>query len=120
MPETIISQKKSFLDLNESELNEILTKTGEKKFRIKQINNWIYNQNVRSWDEMINLPISMIEYLKNKILLHPLKFVHVNGSENDKTRKYQLAFSPNLDVGTMWRCISFLYLKRNARTFSEY
>ena len=59
MPETIISQKKSFLDLNESELNEILTKTGEKKFRIKQINNWIYNQNVRSWDEMINLPISM-------------------------------------------------------------
>ena len=48
MPETIISQKKSFLDLNESELNEILTKTGQKKFRIKQINNWIYNQNVRS------------------------------------------------------------------------
>ena len=41
MSETIISQKKSFLDLNESELNEILTKTGEKKFRIKQINNWI-------------------------------------------------------------------------------
>ena len=88
MSETIISQKKSFLDLNESELNEILTKTGEKKFRIKQINNWIYNQNVRSWDEMINLPTAMIEYLKNKILLHPLKLVHVNGSENDQTRKF--------------------------------
>mgnify|MGYP001158192259 FL=1 len=88
MSETIISQKKSFLDLNESELNEILIKTGEKKFRIKQINNWIYNQNVRSWDEMINLPTAMIEYLKNKILLHPLKLVHVNGSENDQTRKF--------------------------------
>ena len=30
MSETIISQKKSFLDLNESELNEILTSKGIK------------------------------------------------------------------------------------------
>ena len=61
MSKSIISQKKSFLDLTASELNEILSDAGEKKFRIKQINNWIYNQNVRSWDEMINLPLSLIE-----------------------------------------------------------
>ena len=88
MSKSIISQKKSFLDLTSSELNEILLDVGEKKFRIKQINNWIYNQNVRSWDEMINLPLSLIKYLKSEILLHPLKLVSINGSENDKTRKF--------------------------------
>ncbi|MEC7799403.1 MAG: hypothetical protein VX517_05035, partial [Candidatus Neomarinimicrobiota bacterium] len=85
MSKSIISQKKSFLDLTASELNEILLDVGEKRFRIKQINNWIYNQNVRSWDEMINLPLSLIKYLKSEILLHPLKLVSINGSENDKT-----------------------------------
>ena len=88
MSKSIISQKKSFLDLTSSELNEILLNVGEKRFRIKQINNWIYNQNVRSWDEMINLPLSLIKYLKSEILLHPLKLVSINGSENDKTRKF--------------------------------
>ena len=88
MSKSIISQKKSFFDLTSSELNEILLDVGEKRFRIKQINNWIYNQNVRSWDEMINLPLSLIKYLKSEILLHPLKLVSINGSENDKTRKF--------------------------------
>ena len=88
MSKSIISKKKSFLDLTSSELNEILLDVGEKRFRIKQINNWIYNQNVRSWDEMINLPLSLIKYLKSEILLHPLKLVSINGSENDKTRKF--------------------------------
>ena len=88
MSKSIISQKKSFLDLTSSELNEILLDVGEKRFRIKQINNWIYNQNVRSWDEMINLPLSLIKYLKSEILLHPLKLVSINGSENDNTRKF--------------------------------
>ena len=88
MSKSIISKKKSFLDLTASELNEILLDVGEKRFRIKQINNWIYNQNVRSWDEMINLPLSLIKYLKSEILLHPLKLVSINGSENDKTRKF--------------------------------
>ena len=88
MSKSIISQKKSFLDLTASELNEILLDVGEKRFRIKQINNWIYNQNVRSWDEMINLPLSLIKFLKSEILLHPLKLVSINGSENDKTRKF--------------------------------
>jgi len=88
MSKSIISQKKSFLDFTSSELNEILLDVGEKRFRIKQINNWIYNQNVRSWDEMINLPLSLIKYLKSEILLHPLKLVSINGSENDKTRKF--------------------------------
>ncbi len=88
MSKSIISKKKSFLDLTSSELNEILLDVGEKRFRIKQINNWIYNQKVRSWDEMINLPLSLIKYLKSEILLHPLKLVSINGSENDKTRKF--------------------------------
>ena len=88
MSKSIISQKKSFLDLTASELNEILLDVGEKRFRIKQINNWIYNQNVRSWDEMINLPLSLIKYLKSEILLHPLKLVSINGAVNDKTRKF--------------------------------
>ena len=40
-------QKNSFIDLNESELIKLMEGVGGKSFRIKQINNWIYNNYVR-------------------------------------------------------------------------
>ena len=60
-------QKNSFIDLNEPELIKLMQDVGGESFRINQINNWIYNNYVRSWDEMKNIPSSLISQLEKKI-----------------------------------------------------
>ena len=69
MSKSNILHKKSFIDLNESDLEKLIEEVGEKNFRINQINNWIYNHFIKTWSEMINLPQSLINQLNNDCLM---------------------------------------------------
>ncbi|MBC8346943.1 MAG: 23S rRNA (adenine(2503)-C(2))-methyltransferase RlmN [Candidatus Marinimicrobia bacterium] len=80
--------KKSYLDLNENEVESILTELGESPFRAEQIENWIYNQGVVTWSEMENLPQLLREKLENIIPLHPLRITKISGSDTEFTRKF--------------------------------
>ena len=80
--------KKSFIDLNKVDVEKLVKEVGEKKFRINQINNWIYNHFVETWSEMINLPKSLINQLEKRIRLHPLELIEISGNETDPTRKF--------------------------------
>ena len=88
MSKSNILHKKSFIDLNESDLEKLIEEVGEKNFRINQINNWIYNHFVKTWSEMINLPQSLINQLEKRIRLHPLELIKISGNETDSTRKF--------------------------------
>jgi len=81
-------QKNSFIDLNEPELIKLMQDVGGESFRINQINNWIYNNYVRSWDEMKNIPSSLISQLKKKIKLHSLDLIDITGVKDDPIRKF--------------------------------
>jgi len=81
-------QKNSFIDLNEPELIKLIQEVGGESFRINQINNWIYNNYVRSWDEMKNIPSSLINQLKKKIKLHSLDLIDITGVKDDPIRKF--------------------------------
>ena len=81
-------QKNSFIDLNEPELIKLMQEVGGESFRINQINNWIYNNYVRSWDEMKNIPSSLISQLEKKIKLHSLDLIEITGVKNDPIRKF--------------------------------
>ena len=81
-------QKNSFIDLNEPELIKLMQEVGGESFRINQINNWIYNNYVRSWDEMKNIPSSLINQLKKKIKLHSLDLIDITGVKDDPIRKF--------------------------------
>ena len=81
-------QKNSFIDLNEPELIKLMQEVGGESFRINQINNWIYNNYVRSWDEMKNIPSSLISRLEKKIKLHSLDLIEITGVKNDPIRKF--------------------------------
>jgi len=81
-------QKNSFIDLNEPELIKLMQEVGGESFRINQINNWIYNNYVRSWDEMKNIPSSLISQLEKKIKLHSLDLIELTGVKNDPIRKF--------------------------------
>ena len=81
-------QKNSFIDLNEPELNKLMEEVGGESFRIKQINNWIYNNYARSWDEMKNVPSALISQLEKKIKLHSLDLIDITGDKDDPIRKF--------------------------------
>ena len=81
-------QKNSFIDLNEPELIKLMQEVGGESFRIKQINNWIYNNYARSWDEMKNVPSALISQLEKKIKLHSLDLIDITSVKDDPIRKF--------------------------------
>ena len=56
--------KNNIKNYNLEELQKIVEKLGEKKYRAEQIFNWIYKENVTSFDDMANLPLALREKLK--------------------------------------------------------
>ena len=68
------------------ELQAWVEEAGEKKFRAKQIWEWLYHQVAASWDDMTNLPKALREKLAKTFLFDPLEKVELQESETG-TRK---------------------------------
>lgn len=79
--------KYNIKNYNLEELQEIVENLGEKKYRAEQIFNWIYKENVTSFDDMVNLPLSLREELKENYDLHIFKIITKQESK-DGTKKY--------------------------------
>ncbi|WP_096017376.1 23S rRNA (adenine(2503)-C(2))-methyltransferase RlmN [Campylobacter lanienae] len=74
---------KNLLDYTQNELANII----KPKFRAKQIYEWIYKKNAKSFDEMSNLPKDIRENLKGEFQIDPLSFVRSEISK-DGSIKY--------------------------------
>ncbi|SEV91475.1 23S rRNA (adenine2503-C2)-methyltransferase [[Clostridium] fimetarium] len=70
------------------ELTEFVVGLGDKKFRAKQIYEWLHQKLVVSFDEMSNLPVNFREKLKETCRLTALVPVSVQVSQLDGTTKY--------------------------------
>ena len=79
--------KENIKNYNLEDLQEVVENLGEKKYRAEQIFNWIYKENVTSFDEMVNLPLSLREKLKENFDLHIFKIIAKQESK-DGTKKY--------------------------------
>lgn len=79
--------KNNIKNYNLEELQEIVENLEEKKYRAEQIFNWIYKENVTSFDDMANLPLSLREKLKENYDLHIFKIITKQESK-DGTKKY--------------------------------
>ena len=64
-----------------------MKKCGEKKYRAEQIFQWIYKENVTSFDEMTNLSQTLRDKLKENFDLHVFKIIRKQVSK-DGTIKY--------------------------------
>ncbi len=69
-----------------SELQDWLEQAGEKKFRAKQIWQWLYQHQVESWEEMKNIPKALREKLADAFIFHALEKIEVQESDTG-TRK---------------------------------
>ena len=81
-----MSLKKDIRTFNEGQLKEILISNSFKPFRSKQILHWIWNKSVHHFDEMSNIPINLIEFLKENFVINFIK-VHRTQKSFDGTIK---------------------------------
>ena len=86
---------KSFIDLDNSEIQNLFKQFGAEPYRLQQINDWIYNKHIQEWQEMVNIPKELITSLNAETKLHPLKEINCSGSKNDPTQKYLFLTSKN-------------------------
>lgn len=80
--------KIDILGLFPEELEEQIVALGEKKFRAKQIFDWLHVKRVASFDEMTNLSVQLRNLLEEKFCLKSLFVVKKLESNTDNTVKY--------------------------------
>ena len=107
-------EDKNIFNQNLNELTDILVSAGEKKFRAKQVYEWIHNHPITSYDDMNNVPKSAREFLAINYPIDELRVTDIQFS-SDGTRKYLFKLNdgnvvesvliPNSD-GRITACIS--------------
>lgn len=80
--------KIDILGLFPEELEEQIVALGEKKFRAKQIFEWLHVKRVATFDETTNLSVQLRNLLKEKFCLKSLFVVKKLESNTDNTVKY--------------------------------
>ncbi|RHS39302.1 23S rRNA (adenine(2503)-C(2))-methyltransferase RlmN [Collinsella sp. AF08-23] len=86
------------LDLEE--LQNLVKELGQPAFRAKQLNEWIHEKNVCSFDEMTNLPVAMREKLSERFSFNvPVELA--KQISKDGSRKYLLQFADGVSVETV-------------------
>ncbi len=83
-----MSEKTDIKSLNFKELQEYMLSIGEKKFRAKQVYEWLHQKQVQSFGEMTNLSKDLQKKLEEQAGLTVLEPVEMQVSKLDGTRKY--------------------------------
>ena len=78
---------KNIKDYTFSELQEELENIGEKKFRAEQIYKWIYEEKVKTFEEMTNLSKELREKLNKEYTICNFNILNKQESK-DGTKKY--------------------------------
>ncbi len=82
-----MERMQTIYDLNLKQMEEMLAEYGQKPYRAKQIFSWLYRKRVTTFDEMSDLPASLIEKLKERFEIMPLHEIQRQTSK-DGTIKF--------------------------------
>lgn len=94
-------EKIDILSLSQEELEEKILDIGEKKFRAKQIYDWLHNAKVEDFSKMTNLSAQLREKLNNIFWINSLKIQKRLVSNIDNTVKYLYGLSDGEKVETV-------------------
>ena len=83
--------KADILSLTRRELEERMEQAAQKRFRAKQVYEWLHVKHVRSFDQMTNLPKELRRTLSEQYRIPALETVEVLTSQIDGTQKYLFA-----------------------------
>ncbi len=83
-----MNEKTDILSLSPEELEIAFSDMGEKKFRAKQVFDWLHIKNVRSFEEMSNISKQLRTKLSENFCLKSLNIERKLESKTDNTVKY--------------------------------
>ncbi len=83
--------KNDIREISNEELISFLKEVGQKPFRAKQINQWLWEKGVKSFDEMKNLPGALTDNLKSSFAFRQTTIDDVRKA-NDGTTKVAFRF----------------------------
>jgi len=83
---------KSIYGYSEVDFENYLLSLGEKKFRAKQLIEWVYRHKIKSFDEITNMKKSFIEKLKEDFTIDEFECVKLQES-SDGTKKFLFRLS---------------------------
>ena len=86
-----MSDKVDIKSMTLEELTQFMTALGEKKFRAKQVYEWLHIRQVTEFAQMTNLSKELRERLENRACIVALRQETVQISKLDGTRKYLFA-----------------------------
>lgn len=73
---------------DEEKVVALLEQNGHKKFRYSQIENAIYKNMIRNFDEITTIPKEIRQLLKENCFFYSLKIHSVTSSEDGQTTKF--------------------------------
>lgn len=92
-----VRRKRDLHSMSHDEIVELVAELGQPKFRVKQIEEWVWEKNVSSFDDMTNLPKTLREKLGEVASLGGVEEVAVQTSI-DGSKKYLLRFPDSTAV----------------------
>lgn len=110
-----MNEKTDIKSMDLDELTQFLTDHGEKKFRAKQIYEWIHIKQAYDFSEMTNLSIKLREWLESTCKITALAQKEVQISKLDGTRKYLFA----LEDGNLIESVLMKYKHGNSVCISS-
>ena len=97
-----MTEKIDIKSLTMEELEQELVKLGEKKFRAKQVYQWLHEKLAEDFDQMTSLPLGLRSSLGEHCFLTSLKPVQVQVSGIDGTRKYLFGLADGHVIESVW------------------
>lgn len=88
--------------LSLAQLKNEMERMGEKAFRAKQLYEWMHIKLARDYDEMTNIPKSLIEKCKQNYTYTSVKEVMVQTSKIDGTKKFLFELADGNFVESVW------------------
>ena len=110
-----MDKKVDIKSMNMEELVKFIEELGEKKFRAKQIYEWIHIKHVNSFEEMTNISKKFAEQLSEICTLTSLEKADVQIAKMDGTRKYLFA----LEDGNVIESVLMRYKHGNSVCISS-
>ncbi len=93
---------KDIKSLTLSQLTDEMETLGEKKFRAKQLYEWMHVKLARSYEEMTNIPKSLIAKCEENFTYTSVKEVMVQTSAIDGTKKFLFELADGNYVESVW------------------
>jgi hypothetical protein len=98
-------QKRDVRKLSLTELEEFFLANGDKKFRAKQVYEWLWNKSLKNFDDMSNISLSTRELLKTHFVINHIQVDLMQHSTDGTIKNAVKLFDANQSVVTapVWK-----------------